>query len=136
MRREGRAMSRARLLEEINERVNQFPYATDLSVWHSPDHWERISMQNRGDCDDYVMEKRWQCLAAGVPMADMRIATCITETGGMHAILIVADPEEKGDWILDNRLPHIGTLDEVRRLGYRGVALQRPGEWLWEGWAI
>jgi hypothetical protein len=59
---------------------------------------------------------------------------CLTETGDMHAVLIVSDSEEGGDWILDNRHPTIYTFEEMKRIGYTGKSLQRAGHWLWEAW--
>lgn len=126
--------ARTELLHKINSNVNQYPFATDLSVWHTLEYWEKISKQSRGDCDDYVMEKRWQCLENGIPLENIRIATCFTETGGAHAILIVSDPEEGGDWILDNRQPMIYTMDQFNGLGYQPESLQVIGHWLWEKW--
>jgi predicted transglutaminase-like cysteine proteinase len=64
----------------------------------------------------------------------MRLALCTVETGESHAVLLVADPESGGDWILDNRQPAPYTLDEFRGLGYRGDALQVPGRQTWETW--
>lgn len=125
---------RAELLHKINSNVNQYPWESDPSVWHQADYWERISKQARGDCDDFVMEKRWQCLENGIPLEHIRIAMCFDPGGGPHAILIVHDPDEGGDWILDNQRMTIFTLDEFKRLGYRPEKLQVPGHWLWEVW--
>jgi predicted transglutaminase-like cysteine proteinase len=52
----------------------------------------------------------------------------------MHAVLLVADPESGGDWILDNRQSSPYTLDEFCGLGYSGVSLQVPGNNTWETW--
>jgi predicted transglutaminase-like cysteine proteinase len=126
--------TRIELISQINFEVNQFTYSTDMSVWGQPDYWERISQQSRGDCDDYVMEKRWRCLEAGIPLEDMRIGICTVETGESHAVLIVNDPELGGDWILDNRQPVPYTMIEFKGLGYIGVSIQHPGHWLWQTW--
>jgi predicted transglutaminase-like cysteine proteinase len=126
-------VSRADLAQEINARVNTFPYETDMARFHAPDFWERIANGGR-DCEDYALEKRAQLLQAGVPLSDLRIALCTVETGESHAVLLVADPELGGDWILDNRQPSPYTLDEFRGLGYSGVSLQVPGNNTWETW--
>jgi predicted transglutaminase-like cysteine proteinase len=63
-------MSRADLVQEINARVNTFPYETDMSRFHAPDFWERIADGGR-DCEDFALEKRAQLLQAGVPLSDI-----------------------------------------------------------------
>jgi predicted transglutaminase-like cysteine proteinase len=126
--------ARADVIREINERVNSYPYTPDIEQFNRPDFWQRIGMTRTGDCEDYALEKRAQLLQAGVPPSDIRIALCTVETGGLHAVLVVADPESGGDWILDNRQRAPYTLDEFRGLGYQGVSLQVPGEFMWKEW--
>jgi predicted transglutaminase-like cysteine proteinase len=128
--------ARADLLARVNSAVNALPYKTDFQIYGQPDFWERISTAGVGDCEDFALEKRARLVEAGVPLADLRLALCFTETGDSHAILIAADPDEGGDWVLDNRQPSILTLDDLRGLGYRGGSLQVPGQFLWAEWKI
>jgi predicted transglutaminase-like cysteine proteinase len=126
-------VSRIDLMQEINARVNAYPYTPDLQLYRQPDFWERIGLAKAGDCEDYALEKRAQLSHAGVPLSEMRLALCFTEQDQSHALLIVTD-EEGNDWILDNRQPAPYTLDELRGLGYRGDVLQVPGRQTWETW--
>lgn len=128
-------MSRADLVQEVNARVNAYPYRTDVDAYGMSDFWERISVAKVGDCEDFALEKRAQLQQAGVPLSDMRLALCWTGANEYHAILIVADPAAGGDWILDNRQPAPFTLDDFRGLGYRGHMLQVPGAHTWEIWS-
>jgi predicted transglutaminase-like cysteine proteinase len=128
--------ARTELLRKINAEVNAYPYETDETVWGKPDFWEKISTMKRGDCEDYVLEKRWQLQEAGVSLDDMRIGIVQTETDECHAVLIVADPAEGGDWVLDQRQPDLVTQDQLHGLGYKGDQLQIPNSWIWERWVI
>jgi predicted transglutaminase-like cysteine proteinase len=74
-----------------------------------------------GDCEDFVLEKRKELIAAGVPADTLTIAMATTRQGELHAVLIAAT--DKGDYVLDS-------LDEeVRpwsRVDYRWISRQSP----------
>jgi predicted transglutaminase-like cysteine proteinase len=125
--------ARTDLLSRVNAEVNLFPYATDYATFGCQDLWRRIGLMKRGDCDDYAMEKRFRLIEAGVPVEDLRLASCLVETGERHLVLLCTD-EDGGDWILDNRQPAIFTRDTFMGLGYHGESLQIPGEWYWQEW--
>jgi predicted transglutaminase-like cysteine proteinase len=38
--------------------VNRLPYVTDQAQFGMPEYWQRISVERRGDCEDYAMEKQ------------------------------------------------------------------------------
>lgn len=129
-------MSLKTICDDVQEKILKYPYQMDLTLWGSPDFWERISVVGRGDCEDYALEARFLLTDSGIPLASIRLAECITETGGYHAILFCSDAEAGGDWIIDQRQPHVCTLSDLRRLGYHGSRMQVPGEYRWEEYKI
>lgn len=123
-------------LASIHAEVSRYPYTTDLNLFGLPDFWERISRHGRGDCDDYVLEYRAQCIDAGISIDNIRFGECVAPTGGAHLVLIVHDDELGGDWIMDQTQPHLITIADLKRLGYRGRRLQIPGQYEWMHWKI
>ena len=90
-------------------------------VWAYPD-------QGVGDCEDYVLEKRRQLAAAGIPLSNLLITVVRKPDGEGHAVLTVRT--DRGDMILDN------LNDEIRpwyETGYRYLKRQsseHTGRWV------
>jgi predicted transglutaminase-like cysteine proteinase len=123
-----------KLASQVHQQVNTYPYQTDAAQYGVPEFWEPISATGRGDCEDYVLEKRKRLLDAGVNPADLRMGEVKAEDGSAHAVLVIRDGDR--DWIADQRQPQLITSEEARNLGYQGVRLQVPGQWDWERWEI
>jgi predicted transglutaminase-like cysteine proteinase len=119
-------------LERVNRQVNgAIVSAADWKVYGQKDYWALpLSRAGRraGDCEDYVLEKRHQLLAAGFPMAQLSVALVRTRRGDTHAVLLVET--DQGPLVLDNR------SDKVRpwaRLKDRWIMRQSPdspGQWM------
>ncbi len=62
-------------------------------VWTYPD-------AHKGDCEDYVLEKRRELSRAGVSLSDLLITVVKKPDGEGHAVLTLRTDE--GDFILDN----------------------------------
>lgn len=89
-------------LEKVQQDVNaRLIYASDPEHYNRPEHWA-IPEDGLGDCEDYALEKRRLLKDAGWPMTHLRMATCWTETGRYHAVLIAVDKPGTW-WVLDNR---------------------------------
>lgn len=107
---EARALtpSRWRQLVTVNVQVNRSlrPHA-DVLAWGVEDYWT-LPLQagaSVGDCEDYVLEKRRALLKAGFPAGSLNIAIVTTQTGEVHAVLLVATRE--GELVLDNLSPWV-----------------------------
>jgi len=98
-------------LDDINRKVNQYPFENE-----SRENWERISIKGAGDCDSFAMEKYMLLREAGFPVEDMCIATCKTETGELHAVLLAREDNET--FVLDNRSRWVKTIKMSRSEGY------------------
>ena len=79
------------LLIEVNDRINQFKYVTDLDNYGEFDYWatpfELIS-HGGGDCEDYALAKYFLLLESGVPVKDMWVEVVFSPYGA-HAVLVV-----------------------------------------------
>lgn len=74
-------------------------------VWALPISQPLAGARRRGDCEDYVLEKRARLIDEGVPQAALQIAVAIAPELGRHTVLIVAT--DRGDLVLDNRISDI-----------------------------
>jgi len=81
---------------ELNQRID---YTPDLEQFGQVERWAVVD--DKGDCDDYMLTKRQELIAKGWPVDCLLPATCDTETGGLHAVLVVVT--DRGDYVLDNR---------------------------------
>jgi predicted transglutaminase-like cysteine proteinase len=88
-------------LEQVNTEVNTtVTPVTDLDhygiaeVWAYPD-------DHKGDCEDYVLQKRRVLMERGLPESALLITVVRDENNEGHAVLTVRTDE--GDFVLDNK---------------------------------
>lgn len=115
-------------LERANASVNEsVEPATDLEHFGETERWSYPD-DGRGDCEDYVLEKRRLLLNLGWPGSVLLITVVRDQNGDGHAVLTVVT--EQGDLVLDNQEPKILPWSET---GYRYVKRQSqadPGRWV------
>lgn len=86
-------------LKEVNERVNsRVVPMTDMDIYGQEEVW--AFPEDKGDCEDFVLEKRKELIAKGFPVSDVLITVVRKPDGEGHAVLTVRS--SKGDFILDN----------------------------------
>lgn len=124
------------LLVGINAEINwRIAPSSDRSIYGVEERWAlpltgaADGRRRRGDCEDYVLEKRLRLIAAGVPSGALSIATVISPRVGRHAVLLVRT--SRGDLVLDNLLENPTPIDDVP---YIWLALQ-SGDDLLSWWA-
>jgi predicted transglutaminase-like cysteine proteinase len=123
-------MTRKELYRAINEQVNrETTYVSDAYNYDTDNFW--AVADGKGDCEDYALRKRQLLMQSGVPVTDLRLCCCWTETKDYHAVLFAKD-EDGNDWILDNRFPNICTFEELKRIGYVFDVMQIAGTTQWE----
>ena len=84
----------------INAAVNnEIEPVTDMEHWGVIDKWD-FPDDKRGDCEDYVVEKRHRLMKAGFPRQALLITVVRDLEGEGHAVLTVKT--DKGDYVLDN----------------------------------
>lgn len=117
-----------REIVRINAAVNkEIAPVTDLEqhgvveVWSYPDN-------GKGDCEDYVLEKRRRLMRAGFPRQALLITVVRDKRGDGHAVLTVKT--DRGDFILDNQAAKVLAWSET---GYRFIKRQSqetPNRWV------
>ncbi len=119
---------RWRDLLAINARVNRkIEAVTDMDHWGVAEKWS-YPTDGRGDCEDYVLEKRRRLMAAGFPRQSLLITVVRDKKGEGHAILLVRT--DRGDFVLDNQEQKVKLWIDT---GYRFVKRQsqeNPNRWV------
>jgi predicted transglutaminase-like cysteine proteinase len=116
------------LMMAINVRVNaSIEPVTDMEQYGVEEHWT-YPVSGRGDCEDYVLEKKKQMIAAGFPASALLITVVRDRRGDGHAVLTVRT--DRGDFILDNETDDIRLWNQT---GFRFVKRQSeadPNRWV------
>jgi predicted transglutaminase-like cysteine proteinase len=124
--------------------VNQFfnrriVFASDAEVWGQADHWAsplELLGKGRGDCEDYVIAKYFSLLAAGVPVARLRLVYVRAQVGGpggellAHMVLAYYASAGAEPLILDNL---IGEIRPASRRADLQPVFSFNGDGLWQG---
>jgi len=115
-------------LERVNRGVNaRIDPVTDLDHYGETERWAYPD-DGKGDCEDYVLEKRRTLLNLGWPSSVLLITVVRDRDGNGHAVLTVVT--DRGDLILDNQEEEILSWQDN---GYRYVKRQSqlsPSEWV------
>jgi predicted transglutaminase-like cysteine proteinase len=124
--------------------INQFfnrriTFAADTEAWGQVDYWasplETLAL-GRGDCEDYVVAKYYGLLAAGVPVAHLRLVYVRATLGGPggavqpHMVLAHYATPGAEPSILDNLVGDIRPASRRRDLE---PVFSFNGEGLWQG---
>jgi len=117
-----------KLIETINRTINhRIRPVSDLDHHGTLERWSYPD-DGKGDCEDYVLEKRRQLIAAGLPRQALLITVVRDLKGDGHSVLTVVT--DKGDLVLDNQEPDVTPWSET---GYRFVKRQsaeHPDRWV------
>lgn len=119
---------RWRELLTINAKVNREVEAvTDWDHWGVAEKWS-YPTNGKGDCEDYVIEKRKRLMAAGFPRQALLITVVRDKKGDGHAVLLVRT--DRGDFVLDNQEQKVKLWTDT---GYRFIKRQsqeNPNRWV------
>ncbi|OYU50527.1 MAG: transglutaminase [Rhizobiales bacterium PAR1] len=117
-----------RTIVKINADVNrEITPVTDMDHWGVPEHWD-YPEDGKGDCEDYVLEKRKRLVKAGFPLQTLLITVVRDQKGDGHAVLTVKT--DRGDFVLDNQA---GKILAWKETGYRFIKRQsdeNPVRWV------
>lgn len=127
-------LSPVRLTDALWKRIVRINIAVNKAVkpMNDSDIYGRDEVwaypKGRGDCEDYVLEKRRALNAAGLSLADLLITVVKKPDGEGHAVLTLRTDE--GDFILDNLNNSVRHWQET---GYRFLKRQAAddtGHWV------
>jgi predicted transglutaminase-like cysteine proteinase len=117
-----------KLIVSINAKVNTaIEPITDLEQWGVVERWD-YPVTGKGDCEDYVLEKRRLLINAGLPRQALLITVVRDHKGDGHAVLTVKT--DRGDFVLDNQN---GAVLPWAATGYQFVKRQaqhNPNIWV------
>lgn len=113
-------------LQDVNRHVNQeIEFVSDLDNLGLEEHWS-FPVDCRGDCEDFVLEKRERLVAIGWPRSTLTIAFAFHEVLFFpHAVLLAETTA--GTWVLDNMYEEVLCWDGVP---YRYTRREKP-DGLW-----
>ena len=112
---------------DINNAVNTaVTPRTDMEMWGQEEVWSYPD--GLGDCEDYVLEKRRELMAAGVPAGSLLITVVRQPNGDGHAVLTVRTTE--GDYILDNLEPRVLAWQETEYTYLKRQSEKNSGAWV------
>jgi predicted transglutaminase-like cysteine proteinase len=100
---------------------------TDEDQWGVVERWS-FPTTGRGDCEDYVLEKRDRLIAQGWPRQALLVTVVRDLKGDGHAVLTVRT--DRGDFVLDNQNPKVLLWSKT---GYQYIKRQSqddPNRWV------
>lgn len=116
------------LLNTINKAVNgEIEPITDEEHWRTVERWDYPS-DGKGDCEDFVLEKRRRLIAAGAPRQALLISVVRDKKGDGHAVLLVKT--DHGDYVLDNQDERILPWSETGYGFVKRQSQQNPNRWV------
>lgn len=117
-----------RQIVKVNADVNREIIAvTDQDHWGTPELWSYPD-DGKGDCEDFVLEKRRRLIKAGFPSQTLLITVVRDQKGDGHAVLTVKT--DRGDFVLDNQ---VGKILAWKDTGYKFIKRQsddNPSRWV------
>lgn len=112
---------------KVNNSVNAaVAPRTDMEMWGREEVWSYPDGQ--GDCEDYVLEKRRQLMALGVPAGDLLITVVRQPNGDGHAVLTVRTG--LGDYVLDNLEGRVLAWEETPYTYLKRQSENNSGVWV------
>jgi len=115
-------------LLRINRDVNnEVEPVSDLEHWGMIEKWS-YPLDGKGDCEDYVLEKRRRLIEAGWPRQAVLVTVVRDRKGDGHAVLTVKT--DRGDFVLDNQDLRVRAWTDT---GYKFVKRQsesHPNKWV------
>ncbi len=120
--------ARYQQLVDVNNKVNQgVDPVTDLDNYGVNEYWT-LPTNGRGDCEDYVLQKRHDLIKKGWPVSALLITVVRDEKGDGHAVLLVRT--SKADYVLDVKDPDIKVWLETPYHYVMRQAIGDPKSWV------
>ena len=113
-----------RINRDVNDEVEP---VSDLEHWGMLEKWS-YPTDGKGDCEDYVLEKRRRLIEAGWPRQSVLVTVVRDRKGDGHAVLTVRT--DRGDFVLDNQEIRVKAWTDT---GYKFVKRQsesHPNKWV------
>jgi predicted transglutaminase-like cysteine proteinase len=117
-----------RELVRINRNVNDAIEPTsDIEQWGTLEKWS-YPTTGKGDCEDYVIEKRKRLIEAGWPRQALLITVVRDRKGDGHAVLTVKT--DRGDFVLDNQETRVKAWTDTGYSFVKRQSVEHPNKWV------
>lgn len=115
------------VIAEINRAVNlSVMPKTDLEIFGKEEVWAYPEIA--GDCEDYVLLKRYMLIERGFSPADALITVVRKPDGEGHAVLTLRTSE--GDFVLDNLVDEVKNWRQTPYTYLKRQASTNSGRWV------
>jgi predicted transglutaminase-like cysteine proteinase len=115
-------------LLHINSGVNrEIEPETDEDQWGVVERWS-LPTTGKGDCEDYVLEKRERLIKEGWPRQSLLVTVVRDQKGDGHAVLTVRT--DRGDFVLDNQNTKILLWSKTGYQYIKRQAQDDPNHWV------
>ena len=111
---------------EINNQINiAIEPVTDQEYYNQEELW--TYPKKYGDCEDYVLLKRYMLMQMGWPASSLLITVVKQTSGDGHAVLTVRT--DKADYILDNLRMKIRPWNKTEYRYLKRQSVKDTGKW-------
>jgi predicted transglutaminase-like cysteine proteinase len=115
-------------LLRVNSTVNsEIEPETDDDQWGVIERWS-LPASGRGDCEDYVLEKRERLITRGWPRQALLVTVVRDHKGDGHAVLTVRT--DRGDFVLDNQSPKVLLWSKTGYQYIKRQSQENPNRWV------
>lgn len=114
-------------LVEVNNQINiAIQPVTDLEYYKVEEFW--TYPKKYGDCEDYVLLKRYMLMQMGWPASSLLITVARLPDGGGHAVLTVRT--DRADYVLDNLKMPIKSWENTEYTYLKRQSIRNTGNWV------
>ncbi|MBC2885788.1 transglutaminase-like cysteine peptidase [Ochrobactrum sp. CM-21-5] len=111
----------------VNAKINtSIAPRTDMEAWGREEYWEYAT--TAGDCDDYMLLKRRELMARGIPANTLLFTVVRQPNGEGHAVLAIRT--DRGDFILDNLDPRVLAWNKTDYTYLKRQSTTNTGTWV------
>lgn len=115
------------VIREVNTKVNfSVMPRTDMEIFGREEVWAYPDVA--GDCEDYVLLKRYMLIERGFSPADLLITVVRKPDGEGHAVLTIRSVD--GDYILDNLVDTVKPWHETPYRYLKRQSSDNSGRWV------
>ncbi len=114
-------------MDRVNKQINlAVEPITDYEYYKKEEHW--TYPQRYGDCEDYVLLKRYMLMQKGWPASSLLITVVRQSNGDGHAVLTVRT--DRADYVLDNLMPDIEQWNKTSYRFLKRQSTKHTGKWI------
>ncbi len=111
---------------EVNNQINlAVEPVTDLEYYKKEEHW--TYPKRFGDCEDYVLLKRYMLMQDGWPASSLLITVVRQPNGDGHAVLTVRT--DRADYVLDNLKMEVKQWNKTEYTYLKRQSTNHSGRW-------